>query len=93
MQLSVEEYFTSSGMLPVATYWIGISRATRSAQFAFADNTTIPSLPSDVPYLHWNWLTPNRRVQDMNCVEARWGAGRGCTPCHCLQHALCMHST
>ncbi len=56
----------------MATYWLGMSRSTRSASFAFADNTTISVQPADVPYLHWNWLTPNRRIQDMNCVEARW---------------------
>ena len=74
-QLAVEEYFSSSGALPVATYWIGISRPSKSSPFRFADNVTVSNVPSDEPYIHWNWLFPNRRILDYHCALARRAAG------------------
>jgi hypothetical protein len=70
-QLSAEEYFTSSGALPVAAYWIGASRGTKTQPFQWFDNSTISNVPSDDPYVHWNWLFPNRRILDYHCALAR----------------------
>jgi hypothetical protein len=73
-QLAVEEYFTSSGALPVPIYWIGANRSTKSAPFTwYPVNTTVQVVPNDDPYVHWNWFYPSRRVLEFHCGLARWG--------------------
>lgn len=70
-QIAVEEYFTSSGALPVAVYWLGANRSTKAKPFTWLDNTTIGIVPNDDPYIHWNWFFPNRRILEYHCALAR----------------------
>jgi hypothetical protein len=81
LQLAVEEYFTSSGALPVPTYWLGANRTTKSAPFVwYTINTTIGTMPNDDPYIHWNWFYPGRRVLDNRCGLARCGGQKAAQP-------------
>jgi hypothetical protein len=80
LQLAVEEYFTSSGALPVPIYWLGANRTSKTSPFAWYPlNATIGVIPNDDPYIHWNWFYPNRRVLEYHCALARWAEGCACS--------------
>ncbi len=69
----MEQYFTSSGALPVAIYWIGANRTTKQAPFKwYPVNASIGTVPNDDPYIHWNWFWPGRRLLEFHCGLARW---------------------
>jgi hypothetical protein len=70
-QLMVEAYFANSSTLTTLVYWLGIQRRNESYPFAFLDGTSMLQNVSNVPYAHWNWLYPNKRLYPYHCGVAR----------------------
>jgi hypothetical protein len=59
------------GTLTPLYYWIGIQREGAGAPFAYLDGGSLPQLPSNDPYAHWNWYQPLAANHSLyNCVMA-----------------------
>ncbi len=70
-QLAAEAYFQRQGSLTLLYYWMGLRRANASAAYAFLDGSSLPQVPSNTPYAHWNWYQPvAANHSDYHCVMA-----------------------
>jgi hypothetical protein len=55
-------------------YWLGLTRASDTADFTFVDGSIVHPNTSASPYAHWDWMYYTTRNFSMQCGMARFNS-------------------